>query len=387
MSNLSPSMLVLDKGLNLQTAKILAPKGTMLDGLNYEQVDFQGQKRIDGYARYDGNLLPAIDDFVVVASDNFTVSEAAADIALNSDGVPFGIVLEELPADDAFAMAVLNENALPEHQTGVDYLTSAEEHYEAVLYYTSLLRDRVEQLPGGIIGLHWFRDRLYAVADLLVLEATGDILPNDSLVYNFGSSTTRALDYVVDEGTGYVLVPLSEGIGSFTVQRTGEEVTVNAVHAGIKASFFESRTEQQVLDEDVDADSYDFGWRFKHLGWRVPFVEGNSVYGSLTSLNQNRQGIGIQGPTTITGENGRPLFLTQKVSITNLPIQVNGWKTSTAPNVYSLEAGALDEIDGSSIYADAFFSWTADSSTPSAPGISGEGLIEYPANNTVTVDV
>ena len=48
MSELVPSVLVLDKGLNLQTAKFIAPPGSVFDTLNYEQVDFQGHKRIDG---------------------------------------------------------------------------------------------------------------------------------------------------------------------------------------------------------------------------------------------------------------------------------------------------------------------------------------------------
>ena len=40
MSDLVPSVLPLDKGLDLQTAKIIAPPGSVLDSLNYEQVDF-----------------------------------------------------------------------------------------------------------------------------------------------------------------------------------------------------------------------------------------------------------------------------------------------------------------------------------------------------------
>ena len=111
------------------------------------------------------------------------------------------------------------------------------------------------------------------------------------------------------------------------------------------------------------------------------------MYGSLTSLNQNRQGVGVQGPTSIAGDSGKPLVLTQKVNISNLPAQVNGWKTSTSPNVYSLEADALDNVDSVTIYADAYFSWDGTTGVVSAPGITGEGMIEYPATSTVVVDV
>src|SRR6476469_2081460 len=63
MSELVPSLVSLDKGLNLQTAKLVAPPGSVLDTLNYEQVDFQGQKRIDGFVRYDGQFGSAFDDY------------------------------------------------------------------------------------------------------------------------------------------------------------------------------------------------------------------------------------------------------------------------------------------------------------------------------------
>ena len=75
------------------------------------------------------------------------------------------------------------------------------------------------------------------------------------------------------------------------------------------------------------------------------------------------------------------------MNISNLPAQVNGWKTSTSPNVYSLEADALDDVDSVTIYADAYFSWDGTTGVVSAPGITGEGMIEYPATNTVVVDV
>ena len=44
-------------------------------------------------------------------------------------------------------------------------------------------------------------------------------------------------------------------------------------------------------------------------------------------------------------------------------------------------------VDGVTIYADAFFSWDGTTGVVSAPGITGEGLIEYPANSSVMVDV
>lgn len=66
MSELIPNVLALNKGLDLQSPKLVAPPGSVLDSLNYEQVDFQGQKRIDGYTRYDGSPLSAATQILMV---------------------------------------------------------------------------------------------------------------------------------------------------------------------------------------------------------------------------------------------------------------------------------------------------------------------------------
>ena len=385
MSRLYPNLMVLDKGLNLQAPKILAPEGSVLDSLNYEQVDFQGQKRIDGYARYDGSRLPALDDFVLVAGA--TIGEN--DIAFNDDDIPYGVFVGNV--DTVEAIAVFNENALPDgYEWGRDVVADEEVHYNYLLAFTQVLRDRVEFLPGAIAGLHWFRDRLYAVADIAILVVAGqlDVMSNDQIVDSDDPPNTyTVLDRVYYDGNTYVLVDTLDSVSSFTVVRTSEAAVVTSQIAGYKASIYESRNEQQVLEEDGPAGPYDFGWRFKHLGWAVPFKEGNSSFGSLTSLNQNRQGVGVEGPTSVAGDTGRPLVLTQKVAITNRPTQVNGWKTSSSPSVYSLEADALDDVDSVTIYADAYFSWDGTTGAVSAPGITGEGMIEYPATNTVVVDV
>lgn len=388
MSRLTPAILPLDKGLNLQTAKILAPQGTVLDSLNYEQVDFQGQKRIDGYARYDGSCLPAIDDFVLIAPD--LVTEGENSLAFNEDGELFGVFLAAY-SPDLNAYAVLNEVQLPEsYVNGKDFIEDYQEHYGLVLEYTALLRARIENLPGAIIGLHWFRDRLYAVADMLLLEldAVYPVYANDTFSSDDGEGVI--LDHADSETATYIIIEnLSFSSDTIFIDRLAQEATVVSVSAGYKASFYESRTEQQVIDETPDpiTTGYDFGWRFRHLGWSVPFNEGSTLFGGLTSLNQNRQGVGTEGPTSTSGNNGKPLVLTQKVNITNGNTQVNGWKTSTSPSSFNLEVAALDEVDQHYIYADAYLSWDGATGTVSAPGITGVGLVEYPANNTVVVDV
>lgn len=334
LSRLTPSLLVLDKGLDLQTAKIVAAEGTASDVLNYEQVDFQGQKRIDGYTRYDGSPLSAIDDFYLVEAATLE-TYGPYDVAFN-DAELYGVWVGEVEVDSVTydAIAVIDYNNLPEGVWAKDSGLTVEEHYDLLLAHNAYLRTLVESLPGPISGLHWFRDRLYAVVDIENYE------PDDDRIDTAG-----------------------------------------------KASLFESRSIQQVLDEDGPSGPYDFGWKFVHQGWLVEFENGTVLYGDLTARNQNRQGVGTQGPTGIGGTNGSPLGLVQKIAITNGFTQVNGWKSSDTPNSYILNPADVAAIDTDYAYADAYVSWDGTTGAVSAPGSDGIGLVEYPANSTINVEV
>lgn len=414
MSNLNPDVLVLDKGLNLQSAKITAPTGSVLDGLNYEQVDFQGQKRIDGYARYDGNLLPALDEYHVITLTT-PYAGATSDLVATDEGL-LGVVVAVSSA--VISVAVINHNVIPEVgdtvyrivngvnsnpnvvtavATGTESAADANAHYTNLLAYTAVLRTRVEELPGAIIGLHWFRDRLYAVADVLTVSiqgATPELFPNDTLVS--GGDTAKVLGSLSLSGTRVVFL---SSLNTTVWSVVGQGVTRNAISVGTiangfqaftvaqeVASFYESRSEAQVLEEDTPGP-YDFGWRFVDQGWSVLFENGVSGFGILPSLNQNISGLGIQGPTSTAGNNGRPLILLQKVSITNDVAQVSGWKSSQTPTTYFLDPDNLTSIDGDTIYADAYLSWDGTTGLVSAPGVTTSVLTEYPATNTVEVDI
>lgn len=418
MSNLVPSVLNLDKGLNLQTAKMVAPAGSVFDTVNYEQVDFQGHKRIDGYARYDGSLIPALDEYyAITASTDISLVEAGA-LVFTADDTLFGVVVGV--TDTVVYVAIINQNIHPVNgdvltvrlytdgvpagtfftvdssEYGVDSGVIPQEHYVNLLNFTAALRARVESLPGGIIGLQWFRDRLYAVADVTAVVLSGDtpiIYPNDILELPSGE-TSKVLDaYVVDTDRVVLLDTLntaSWAVPGTVVDRDGIPVgTISSLlianAAEQKASFFESRSEQQVLEEDGPSGPYDFGWRFVDQGWLVNFEAGLSAFGSFPSLNQNISGLGIQGPTSTTGNNGRPLQLLQKVVINGKPVQVNGWKSSQTPTSYQLDPDNLIDVDTDFIYGDAYVSWNGTTGAVSAPGYTTSALPEYPATNTVEV--
>lgn len=384
MSNLQPAVIVLDKGLDLQTAKIIAPSGTVLDSLNYEQVDFQGQKRIEGYARYDGKHIPALDEYYRVEAVNVTVTDG---LVYSTGGDLFGVVLDDTTDPDFVVLAVIDFNLIAPTGAvaGTDYEVTAAAHYTNLLAYTETLRTRVGTLTGRIIGLHWFRDRLYAIAGVtavvVTLAGATPLRPDDVL-----STGDTILDVVVVgpnlvafiSGTvntypaGTNLVVNGDVIATVSATPTTEEV----------ASFFEARSEQQAIDESALS-----GWTFVHLGWRVMFVNGESLYGDLAALNQNRTGVGVQGPTSISGDNGRPLVLQQGVTITDGEPQVNGWKSSTTPTTYVLNPSDVAQIENIFTYADAYISWDGTTEEVEAPGSDMTGLVEYPATNSVVVEV
>lgn len=378
-SRLQPDIVSLDKGLNLQAAKIAAPPGAVLDSLNYEHVDFIGQKRIDGYVRYDGSLGSYQDVIYRLYGDFEGSMPSPGDLVSNEDEQLVGVITAFGTEDGRgyIDVAIINNNLIPKsgdllsagevqsvHE--IKELQDYEGQYETILDANATLRARVTDLPGPIAGLHWFGDRLYAVASVLKINAgSHSYMPND--VYR----STPDGDIIVLKTDGpYVYLGTSA-------------IAPGAEHSDM-ASFFQSRTEQQALDELGDATKY--GWSFVHQGWSVPFERGVSLYGSLPALNLNIQGIGVSGSTPITGDNGRALSLVQKVASTNLNRQVNGWKTSSSPGVYNLEASALTEVDTLYIYADAYFSWNGDTGAVEAPGVSSP-LEEYPANNSVVVEV
>lgn len=415
MSNLNPSMIGLDKGLNLQVAKIIAPQGSILDTLNYEQVDFQGQKRIEGFSRFDGGLLAAVDEYLLVTLDGLGAAWSVNDLIASAFGM-FGVVAktETVSGNKLLYIAVNNANNVPPlgafvyrivdgesiDETsflaiayGVDTGVSPEEHYTNLLEINASLRDRVEYLPGPVAGLHWFRDRLHAMADVVYvsLEGTSPVIyPGD--VLTIAGDTANVLDAVVLDNTRAVFLDsmtpdpwmvegtaVTRGVESVGAVANGyEELSIDEI-----ASIFEARSEQQVLDEDGPTGPYDFGWRFKHLGWKVFFEDGISLYGSLPAINQNIEGIGTLGPTPTTDNNGAPAALNQGFAATNLPVQVRGWKSTETPTTYELNPSDVQDIDDISVYADAYISW--NSTTGTVIGDTGTP-VEYSPVNKVRVD-
>lgn len=85
MSDLQVAVLPLDKGLDLSSAKLVAPPGSLLSCLNYEITDTMGLSRIYGFEPYDAQHSPSItalyrvildDTPDVVVGDIITIDQA-----------------------------------------------------------------------------------------------------------------------------------------------------------------------------------------------------------------------------------------------------------------------------------------------------------------------
>lgn len=412
MTDLVPSMIVMDKGLDLQTAKIAAPPGTILDTLNYEQVDFQGQKRIDGFARYDGSHLAALQEYYVFSMSSVPSTTPGSMISVG--GVVLGVVLD-VEDNDVF-VAVINYKVIPLQgeelefmvngsastfgtvdsvSLGINHSASPDEHYERLVEYNNVLRNKVENLPGPVAGLHWFRDRLYAVASLTVAAVTvtgADIRPND--VVQIDGDFIRVLDVLTTESGTYLFVDDMnydrwQEAGTVVNNFSGVPVaTITANFAGMTgaqeiASFFESRTEAQAIEEDA-GPTYDYGWRHIPLGWMVRFYDGVSYYGRWIALNQNIEGAGTMGPTTIVDNNGAAVDLIQNIDITGTFNQVNGWKSTTTRDQYTLREDDILDAGDAMVYGDAYISWEEGDTEAT---VLSDQPVEYSPVNSVRVEL
>lgn len=208
----------------------------------------------------------------------------------------------------------------------------------------------------------------------------------NTILTNSSGQTAKVLREE-DLGDGKKLIYLATS--NLDAWEEGESFTSESVSGTIEdvvtsdmASIYEARTEQQVLDEDEDGE-WIFGWRFKELGWAVDFSEGKSLYGDLVALNQNRQNLGVQGPTSTEGSSGSALSVSQNVDIANEVGQVNGWKQSISPTSYTITPSPIVYTDDEFIYADAFISWDGDGNITQ----NTSTLEQRPANFTIEVEV
>lgn len=202
---LVPSVVQLNKGLNLSESPFTVEVGSLLSCNNYEITDSDGLRKIDGYEPYDGSISPSntslyildVPDASAFAAGNILVAtlNPYSGQTLTSP-VMVGYVVATDNALDDVTVAVTNLDYLSVSSgickldtiaggltsTTITNITEGSAYYATeALYFAALTASQTflrgafykRSLGASADGLHWFRDRLYAVAPLAEIRVRG----------------------------------------------------------------------------------------------------------------------------------------------------------------------------------------------------------------------
>lgn len=417
MSDLRASVIPLTQGLDLTTPKMLATPGTLIDCLNYEAVDEGGLARIAGYDRYSGNTDVSISKFYRITSSSSTSGFSPGDIIASDDWESFlgggsantpksanalrkyvGVVLATgggggdnylifAPFDYSIDFATtellsvgklnLTTGAIASGSVAVDvveldrqYLGNGPTYYNQLVAYQNTLRGFVADLPTVAVGLHWFGDRLYAVAGAIMLEfasagvgvysypspgtpitssggSTGLVLESREtdgatpkvqltiLDYETGGWVGQSVASVIYDPFGSPTLPLVQSVlGDPTIAHLWEAVpTLSELENG--------------------TPPFNLGWQPIFHGWTVNFTDGNRLAGYFNKVEKNPSNAAptlyyfSDGATTLSG-----YINSYYISSGNLTL-------GTGAGTFQL--GALTQVAGTgrslkntySVYADA----------------------------------
>jgi hypothetical protein len=185
LSNLQPSIVPLQDGLDLHSPKLIASPGSMLDCLNYEIIDRLGYSRIDGYMRYDGSVslkdMPEFKVYTTTATMTGIVgahtNQPIEDADNNIVGFMFSLTPVVAPTS-GLAIYVSFTGSANLLNTDCDGVTNMDlyGYTETTITQTQLnalenyLISLVSPLRNRPVGLHWHRHNLYAVVPHVLVK-------------------------------------------------------------------------------------------------------------------------------------------------------------------------------------------------------------------------
>lgn len=197
MSDLTPSVVTLNKGLDLSSSQFTVEVGSLLSCNNYEITDSDGLRKIDGYEPYDGSVTSSNTTLYILTATGAhsltagtilvaTLNPYSGQTLLNPTFL--GYISVASPATDTCVLAVANLDYLSvdagictlNKTTGattslgtvtsiVDastYYSTEDIYFDAITTSQTFLRGTSYKSTLGYAadGLHWFRDKLYAIA-------------------------------------------------------------------------------------------------------------------------------------------------------------------------------------------------------------------------------
>jgi hypothetical protein len=328
-------MIVLDGGLDLQKAKLAVEKGYLIDGLNYEVIDRQGYKRIDGFDRFDGRSVPGS---TTVTTGRLTgrstglvfpspMLAAGQAIRITSNPLPFGVVnsftyevnegLGAIDWDITYAVVPDSYTVTSSHVvliigdtlgTGIDVSavfssSTSPATLETANALAAVVRSNIQDLRNRPIGLHLFRDKLYAIADEDVLYYdsgssefyVGDILEdpsgNEALVIDVGPITSGSIGAGTAAGT-LLIHRIDSGAlfttDTITIARPGAGAVADAgtVTAGSGVEPWRAGIWRGYSAEQATELGGTPGWNKANTGVSVEFEDGFYVDGEFPKIDR-----------------------------------------------------------------------------------------------------
>lgn len=340
MDNYIYSPVALDGGLDFLTGKISAEPGSLVDCLNVEVTDRSGYKRIDGIEPYDGREGLGNDQsryLEVTGSGSFTINPGNILINTSDSNKEVGVITHYTTTalgggvfmnGISFILTgampaltdLLAELSVPGDTRAVSLLPAT--NLASYIQSTTAVRALIDALPSVAIGLHWFRDTLYAFVDEDVIHFNNgsvELFINDHISTSEGTGTIIDIqvtntDWAGGNAAGAILVSRTSafymgggGATDIDVDRPIAGVQIAAtIAAGTtvawKAGIWKALNVAQAAEAVLDV-----GWNKTNTGVIVEFEDGNIVTGEYPKINRRTNEINIEygtEETDVTGTNG-----------------------------------------------------------------------------------
>jgi len=432
--------ITLNSGLDLVSSNLMVDKGALRDCENFEVVDRLGYQTVAGFDRFDGSLSPDQVEFWAFSYTGLgsaSPGEIIADTGINPQ-TRFGVCVatrvvggvnwmiyarynsDAIVPSGRTLVPVVVGSVVPftSSSTAVRYTESpaltanstAATTFQEYQAWNAVLRSRIDALPSQPIGLHWYRDRLYAVTDHLVLGfnsgGTVVIKPNDIIITEDRSTfCARVLDVTLASGTwaggdaaGTLLVkPVTfwngvEDVFNPTVPVTGNFDLVDKVPAflAVVNDIQLNALTARALTATDPAPSYaglwrntdeptQGGWENIETGWKVKYEDGLDQFGQLTRITRSvDNNFTYQSDESDTsGLNGRAVTFFNGFSVPGEVSSVRaegvrarpGWRDTSDLTTFATTQEALEDVDTRFLQAD--LSWGIFGRNPSNPVAGG----------------
>lgn len=361
----TPQAIPLDGGLDFITPKVMVDGGTASACLNFERTDRKGYSRIKGYEKFDGSAAPSLayTNIAYILHEETAGSSSIRDaIFIQGSDIVLGYIYSTTTTVTAVGVTNFDEwrivlaainagNTITlQSKTGESFVVEdvqSFDEYQATLGVTGaknltvarndLFRtiSNVVEYPGPankpVIGLHGYRDQVYAIKDLATFyfeDGQEQVFVNDIIWPTTGGEAAnqlRVLGVEVLSGTwgggdaaGKLQVMpavglTTVGLGSYDVVRPPMDtatmaLTLAAAPPGVDMSASDAGMWRSNNYEQAEAASISEGWENIDLGYLLQFENGTSVGppvlynrgvgGSVTTDVTEVSDVGDSGSTT-----------------------------------------------------------------------------------------